>query len=145
MVKLVETYYKKLSRSIREQENSYNLKYWKEFVASQSYKSLAHFLLKEEVVVTYELENCKKIKAESAENLRSLVRSYCEALNQMLLKYGDDEKMRAEWIHESHLLDIVDLDNLMNKDFDFKHYFCEFGKYEMKELIESVKNRLKKV
>lgn len=65
MVKLVETYYKKLSRSIREQDNSYNLKYWKEFVASQSYKSLAHFLLKEEVVVTYELENCKKIKAES--------------------------------------------------------------------------------
>lgn len=29
LVKLVETYYKKLSRSIRDQENSYNLKYWK--------------------------------------------------------------------------------------------------------------------
>lgn len=33
----------------------------------------------------------------------------------------------------------------MTKDFDFKHYFCEFGKYEMKELIEKVKNRLKKL
>ena len=33
----------------------------------------------------------------------------------------------------------------MTKDFDFKHYFCEFGKYEMKELVESVKGRLKKV
>lgn len=33
----------------------------------------------------------------------------------------------------------------MTKDFDFKHYFCEFGKYDMKELIEKVKNRLKKL
>jgi len=47
MVKLVETYYKKLSKSIRDNENSYNLKYWQHFVNSQSYKSLAHFLLKE--------------------------------------------------------------------------------------------------
>ena len=33
----------------------------------------------------------------------------------------------------------------MTKDFDFKHYFCEFGKYEMKDLIENVKDRLKKI
>lgn len=46
MVKLVENYYKKLSRSIREKENSYSLKYWQQFINSQSYKSLAHFLLK---------------------------------------------------------------------------------------------------
>jgi hypothetical protein len=66
------------------------LKYWQAFIASQSYKSLAHFLLKEEVVVTYELENCKKIKSESAENLKSLVKNYCEALNGTLQKYGED-------------------------------------------------------
>jgi|JI61114BRNA_FD_contig_31_4232680_length_614_multi_1_in_0_out_0_2 hypothetical protein len=63
MVKLVENYYKKLSKSIRDKENSYNLKYWQQFTNSQSYKSLAHFLLKEEVVVTYELENCRKLKS----------------------------------------------------------------------------------
>lgn len=60
------------------------------------------------------------------------MKNYCEALNQTLQKYADDEKVRAEWIHENHLLDIVELDTLMTKDFDFKHYFCEFGKYEMK-------------
>lgn len=49
---------------------------------------MAHFLLKEEVVVTYELENCRKVKAEAGENLKQLVRSYCEALNQTLMKYG---------------------------------------------------------
>lgn len=90
LIKLVETYYKKLSRSIREKENSYNLKYWQQFINSASYKSLAHFLLKEEVVVTYELENCRKMKSESTENLRSLVKSYCEVLNQTLQKYGED-------------------------------------------------------
>lgn len=73
------------------------------------------------------------------------MKNYCDALNQTLQKYGDDEKVRPEWIHENHLLDIVELDTLMTKDFDFKHYFCEFGKYEMKELIESIKNRLKKI
>jgi hypothetical protein len=84
LVKLVETYYKKLSKSIREQENSYGLPYWNAFVASASFKNLAHFLLKEEVVVTYELDNCKKMRVESAENLKSLVKSYCESLNLSL-------------------------------------------------------------
>jgi hypothetical protein len=39
----------------------------------------------------------------------------------------------------------VELDTLMTKDFDFKHYFCEFGKYEMKELTEAIKARVKKL
>lgn len=40
-----------------------------------------------------------------------------------------DEKSRPEWIHVNHLLDVVKLDALMTKDFDFKHYYCEYGKY----------------
>lgn len=65
LIKLVETYYNKLSKSVRDKENSYNLKYWQYFINSPSYKSLSHFLLKEEVVVTYEIENCRKIKSET--------------------------------------------------------------------------------
>jgi hypothetical protein len=42
-------------------------------------------------------------------------------------------------------LDIIDIDNLMTKEFDFKHYFCEFGKYEMKELTEKIRSRVKKM
>lgn len=53
-----------------------------------------------------------------------------------------DEKNRTEWIHLSHLLDILALDKLMTQDFDFKHYYCEYGKYEMKELAEKVRGRL---
>lgn len=31
----------------------------------------------------------------------------------------------------------------MTQDFDFKHYYCEYGKYEMKELVDYVKDRIK--
>lgn len=31
----------------------------------------------------------------------------------------------------------------MTQDFDFKHYYCEYGKYEMKELIDVVRDRIK--
>lgn len=54
-----------------------------------------------------------------------------------------DEKNRQEWIHLSHLMDIAIIDKLMSEDFDFKHYYNEFGKYEMKELIENVNKRNK--
>ncbi len=33
----------------------------------------------------------------------------------------------------------------MTKDFDFKHYYCEYGKYEMKELTEATKKNLAKL
>ena len=33
----------------------------------------------------------------------------------------------------------------MTKDFDFKHYYCEYGKYEMKELVELTKKNLAKI
>jgi hypothetical protein len=33
----------------------------------------------------------------------------------------------------------------MTKDFDFKHYYCEYGKYEMKELAEFTKKNLSKL
>ena len=51
---------------------------------SSSFKNLAHFLLKEEVVVTYELDNCRKVKSETVENLKSLTKNYCETLNQSI-------------------------------------------------------------
>ena len=56
-----------------------------------------------------------------------------------------DEKSRPEWIHLCHLLDTVRLDSLMTKDFDFKHYYCEYGKYEMKELTELTRKNLAKL
>lgn len=49
--------------------------------------------------------------------------------------------MRQEWIHLSHVIDVANVDKLMTQDFDFKHYYCEYGKYEIKELIEYVKQR----
>lgn len=39
-------------------------------------------------------------------------------------------------------MDVVRLDTLMTKDFDFKHYYCEYGKYEMRELIDITKKNL---
>jgi len=54
-----------------------------------------------------------------------------------------NEKNRMEWIQLSHLMDIIYLQTLMNENFDFKHYYNEFGKYEMKELVEKVKIRIK--
>ena len=53
----------------------------------------------------------------------------------LLKKDETDEKNRPEWNHLNHLMDVVRLDELMTKDFDFKHYYCEYGKYEMKELV----------
>ena len=43
----------------------------------------------------------------------------------------------------SHLIDIANLNKLMSEEFDFKHYYNEFGKFEMKELIENVNKRVK--
>lgn len=33
----------------------------------------------------------------------------------------------------------------MTKDFDFKHYYCEYGKYEMKELVDVTRKNLAKM
>lgn len=45
----------------------------------------------------------------------------------------------------NHLLDVLRLDQLMTKDFDFKHYYCEYGKYEMRELSEMTKKKIGKI
>lgn len=41
------------------------------------------------------------------------------------------------------MLDVGMLDKLMTQDFDFKHYYCEYGKYEMKGLVDFVRDRVK--
>ena len=45
----------------------------------------------------------------------------------------------------NHLIDVVRLDKLMTKDFDFKHYYCEYGKYEMRDLVELTKKNVAKL
>lgn len=42
-------------------------------------------------------------------------------------------------------MDVVRLDQLMTKDFDFKHYYCEYGKYEMRDLVELTKKNMAKL
>lgn len=37
------------------------------------------------------------------------------------------------------------LDKLLTYDFDFKHYYCDYGKYDMKELVNLTKKRLKEL
>lgn len=51
-----------------------------------------------------------------------------ESLSKEIL----DESKRQEWIHLCHLMDIIKLDKLLTQEFDFKHYYCDYGKYEMK-------------
>lgn len=58
-----------------------------------------------------------------------LVKAYCEATLGALKKEELEERNRQEWNHLNHLMDVVRLDKLMTKDFDFKHYYCEYGKY----------------
>lgn len=35
------------------------------------------------------------------------------------------------------------LDKLLTQDFDFKHYYCDYGKHQMKDLINLTKKRAK--
>ena len=63
------------------------------------------------------------------------------SLRLQQLPDSPDEKTRYEWIHISHVMDVSQLDQLMTQDFDFKHYYCEYGKYEVKELASIVKKR----
>lgn len=58
-------------------ENEYKLPIWKQFLESVSYKNLEHFLLKEEVIVKFEMESSEKFAQVSNESLGSLVRAYC--------------------------------------------------------------------
>ena len=54
-----------------------------------------------------------------------------------------DEKNRPTWIHLAHIMDVTRLNKLMNEEFDFKHYYNDFGKMEMKELVDKVKGKTK--
>lgn len=127
---------------IQERKNSYNLNYWEDFVYSPSFKNVEHFFMKEETIVKHELSNIDEMAKKSEESLEELVKSYAILKCELLRKEAIDEKHRQEWIHLSHLLDVGVLKKLMNQDFDFKHYYCEYGKYEMKELVELVRKRI---
>lgn len=61
LVRLARNYYQKLERSIRLKENDYKLPLWKQFVESVAFKSLEHFLLKEEVIVRFEMDSADKL------------------------------------------------------------------------------------
>jgi hypothetical protein len=91
------------------------------------------------------LANSEKIAQPSNDNLQSLVRAYCESVMVVLKKEELEEKSRQEWIQLNHLIDAVRIEELLTKDFDFKHYYCEYGKYEMKELVEASRKNLAKL
>jgi hypothetical protein len=91
------------------------------------------------------MESSEKFAQPSNEPLGSLVRAYCEGVIASIKKDELDEKSRPEWIHLNHLLDAVKLDSLLTKDFDFKHYYCEYGKHEMKELVELTRKNITKL
>jgi hypothetical protein len=54
----------------------------------------------------FELGNVEKVALKSNESLKSLVKSYAEIKSDLLKKEGVDEKVRQEWIHLSHVLDV---------------------------------------
>lgn len=145
LLELSRGYYSKLEATIRDKTNSYGLKEWKPFVESTSFRNLEHFLLKEEVIVKFEMDSSEKNAQKSNEGLNSLAKSYAEGVIAGLKKEEGDERSRPEWIHLNHLLDVVRLDKLMTKDFDFKHFYCEYGKYEMRELVELTKKNTAKL
>lgn len=97
------------------------------------------------MIVKYEMDNSEKLAQNSNEAIAGLVRGYAEAVIGGLKKEELDEKNRAEWNHINHLIDMVHIEALMTKDFDFKHYYCEYGKYEMKDLAELTKKNLAKM
>ena len=55
----------------------------------------------------FELGNVEKVALKSNESLKSLVKSYAEIKSDLLKKEGVDEKVRQEWIHLSHVLDVA--------------------------------------
>ena len=71
------------------------------------------------------------------------MKDYSQIRMEVLRKEAIDEKHRQEWIQLSHILDVGALEKLMTQDFDFKHYYCEYGKYEMKDLVDYVCKRIK--
>ena len=91
------------------------------------------------------MDSNEKYSQQSNDSLNGLVKVYCEATVAGMKGQELDEKSRPEWNHMNHLLDVLRLDALMTKDFDFKHYYCEYGKYEMKELAEMTKKQLGKL
>lgn len=145
LLRLARVYYQKLEKSIRSKDNEYKLPIWKQFLESVSFKNLEHFLLKEQIIVKFEMESSEKYAQESKDSLANLVRAYCEGVIASIKKEELDEKSRPEWIHLNHLMDVVKIDSLLTKDFDFKHYYCEYGKYEMKELVDVSKKNLTKL
>ena len=89
------------------------------------------------------MSSIDKIAKKSQESLGKLINDYAVMKYEILRKESLDEKHRQDWIHLSHLLDVSIIDKLMTQDFDFKHYYCDYGKFEMKELCEKVKSRIK--
>ena len=136
-------YYDTLSHTVRKRKNNYGLLYWEEFLMSPSFEHVEHFLVKEETIVNFELENAQKRAEKSNENLGDQVKDYAIMNSELLKKEGVDERQRQDWIHLSHVLDVAILEKLMTQEFDFKHYYCEYGKYEIKELVDQVRNRVK--
>lgn len=53
IAKVTRAHYKKLQQAMEEKKNSYNLKYWEVFISSPSFKTVAHFLVKEETIVMF--------------------------------------------------------------------------------------------
>lgn len=70
------------------------------------------------------MESNEKFGQPSNDSLTGLVRTYCEGTLAALKKEEAEERNRQEWNHLNHLMDVVRLDQLMTKDFDFKHYYC---------------------
>lgn len=80
MLKFARMYYQKLEKSIRNKENEYKLPIWKQFLESVSFKNLEHFLLKEQIIVKFEMESSEKYAQETKDSLANLVRAYCEGV-----------------------------------------------------------------
>lgn len=70
-------YYQKLENTIRNRENEYELPCWKTFTESVAFKNLEHFLLKEHVIVKFEMDNNEKYAQNSNDPLGPLVKTYC--------------------------------------------------------------------
>ena len=53
---------------------------WKQFLESVSFKNLEHFLLKEQIIVKFEMESSEKYAQETKDSLANLARAYCEGV-----------------------------------------------------------------
>ena len=77
----------------------------------------------------FELGTTQKYAKASNEAVRSQAKRYIDMTLELLGKDNADEKVRQNWIRLGHLMDVCEIDKLMMPSFDFKHYFCDYGKY----------------